>query len=178
MPDLAQDEIAHDDLRKMAYHEAGHKIIYELFGGAGDAVVWKNESENPDEVAWLGQFRPRTCPEQMHETWARAGLDAPPLPSSWCAMYGMAGVVAEQILRGETEVEFIAGNLYFRICCDEISSSDLASIGVTDIDNFEVDIESVEHCVQHLLEHWPQVTQEAEYLIANATTDTRAAANL
>lgn len=178
MPALTQDQIADDDLRKAAYHEAGHKIIYELFGGAGDAVVWKNESGNPDEMAWLGQFRPRTCVEQMHEIWARAGLDVSPLPLNWRAMYGMAGVVAEQILRGETEVEFIAGNLYLRICCDEISATDLASIGVTDVDDFEVDIEGVEQCVLHLLEHWLQVKQEAEYLIANAATETRAAANV
>ncbi|HJW55105.1 MAG TPA: hypothetical protein VJ577_07525 [Burkholderiaceae bacterium] len=178
MPDLAQDQIAHADLRKAAYHEAGHKIIYELFGGAGDAFVWKNESGNPDEVAWLGQFRPRTCAEQQHEIWARDGLDVPPLPSNWRAMYGMAGAIAEQILRGETEVEFIAGNLYLRICCDEISATDLASIGVTDIDDFEVDIESVEQCINYFFEHWLQVTQEAEYLIANASTETCAAANV
>lgn len=45
MPDLAQDQTACDDLRKAVYHEAGHKIIYELFGGAGDAVVWKTKVE-------------------------------------------------------------------------------------------------------------------------------------
>lgn len=178
MPDLVQDQIADDDLRKVAYHEAGHKIIYELFGGAGDAVVWKNESGNPDEVAWLGQFRPRTCVEQMHEIWARAGLDAPPLPSNWRAMYGMAGVVAEQILRGEAEVEFIAENLYLRICCDEISATDLASIGIADIDDFEVHIESVEQCVRHLLEHWPRVQVEADFLIADASAGTCRAVNV
>lgn len=177
MPDLAQDEIAHDDLRKAAYHEAGHKIIYELFGGAGDAVVWKNESGNPDEVAWLGQFRPRTCPEQMHEIWACAGLNVTPLPSNWRAMCGMAGVVAEQIMHGEAEVEFIAGNLYLRICCDEISATDLASIGVMDIDDFEVDIEGVEHCVHHLLEHWLRVRVEAESLIADASAGVCRAVN-
>jgi len=99
-------------------------------------------------------------------------------------MYGMAGVVAEQILRGETEAEFIAGNPYLRICCDEMSASDLALTGVTDIDDFdfdfdfEVDIEGVEQCAQHLREHWPQVTQQAEYLIANVFTGTRAVANV
>jgi hypothetical protein len=178
MTSFTQDQIVDDDLRKAAYHEAGHKIIYELFGGAGDAVVWKNESGNPDEVSWLGQFRPRTCAEQMHEIWARAGLDVPPLPFNWRAMYGMAGIVAEQILRGETEVEFIAGNLYLRICCDEISATDLASIGVTDTDDFEVDMEGVEQCVHHLLEHWPRVQVEAESLIADASAGACGAVNV
>jgi hypothetical protein len=86
-------------------------------------------------------------------------------------MYGMAGVVAEQILRGEAEIEFIAGNLYLRICCDEISATDLAAIGVTDIDDFEVDIEGVEQCVQHLREHWPRVQAVAEWLIADVSAE-------
>jgi hypothetical protein len=172
MFDVMQDQVAADDLRKAAYHEAGHKIIYEFFGGAGDAVVWKNQSGSPDEVAWLGQFQPRTCPEQMHEIWSRAGLNTPKLPSNWCAIYGMAGVVAEQILRGETDVEFIAGNLNLRICFDEMSATDLASIGVTDIDEFEINIDDIEQCTQLLLKHWSRVQLEAEYLIADATTET------
>jgi hypothetical protein len=171
MPNIMQDQKAANDLRKAAYHEAGHKIIYELFGGAGDAVVWENESGDPDEVTWLGQFRPRRCPEQQHEAWARAGLDVPALPLNWIALYGMAGIVAEQILRGERDVEFIAGHLYLRICCDEISATDAAAIGVTDIDNFEVDIETVEQCAQLLLEHWSQVKTEAEHLIADASAE-------
>lgn len=161
--------MAADDLRKAAYHEIGHKIIYELVGGTGNAFVWENQSGNPDEVAWLGQFQPRTCPEQQHEAWARAGLDVPGLPLNWLALYGMAGIVAEQILRGEKDVEFIAGLLYLRICCEEISATDAASIGVTDIDNFEVDIETVEQCAQLLREHWSQVKKEAEDLIADAS---------
>jgi hypothetical protein len=74
-------------------------------------------------------------------------------------------------LRGETDVEFIAGHLYLRICCDEISATDAASIGVTDIDNFEVDIETVEQCAQLLLEQWSQVRNEAEDLIADASAE-------
>lgn len=114
----------------------------------------------------------------MHEIWARARLDVPPLPSNWRVMYGMAGVVAEQILRGEAEVEFIAGNLYLRISCDEISATDLASVGGTDIDDVEVDIEGVEQCVQHLLKHGPRVQAEAESLIADASAEALGTVNL
>lgn len=49
MIDFADDEIAVCELRNAAYHEAGHKALYERFGGAGDVVVWKNESSNSDE---------------------------------------------------------------------------------------------------------------------------------
>jgi hypothetical protein len=164
------EKVAMHELQKAAYHEAGHKIIYELFGGAGDAVVWKSQSEDPDEVAWLGQFRARICAEKMHEIWTCAGLNVPPLPSNWRVMYGMAGLIAEQILRGEKNFELIAGALDLRICCDEVSATDLEAMGVTDIGDFEVDVESVEQCAQHLLERWSSVTQEAEHLIAIAST--------
>lgn len=53
MLDIEQGLIAYGDLFEAAYHEAGHKIIYELFGGAGDAFVWKHESGILDEVTWL-----------------------------------------------------------------------------------------------------------------------------
>jgi hypothetical protein len=33
------EEISARELRSAAYHEAGHKILHERFGGAGDAVV-------------------------------------------------------------------------------------------------------------------------------------------
>ena len=63
----------------------------------------------------------------------------------------------------------MSGALYLRICCDEISPTDLAAIGVTDIDDFKVDIETVEQCAQLLLEHWSQVKKEAEDLVTDAS---------
>ena len=54
-----------EELPDAAYYEVGHKTFYEHLGGAGDAVVRRNESKNPDEKTWLGQFRPRMCPEAV-----------------------------------------------------------------------------------------------------------------
>lgn len=178
MSNAMHDLVIDSDLRRIAYHEAGHKIVYELFGGAGDAVVWKNETESPDQAAWLGQFRPRACVEQTHKLWERAGWNVPALPSNWHAMYGMAGIVAEQIMNGEKEAEYIAGNLFLKICCDEISATDLAAIGVTNVDDFEVDLEAVEQCLQHLLEHWSAVQVEADSLIADASAAACKAVNI
>lgn len=59
MIEVAEEEIAARELRSAAYHEAGHKVLYEQFGGAGDAFVWRNDSGDPEERAWFGQFR--TC---------------------------------------------------------------------------------------------------------------------
>ncbi|RQR51265.1 hypothetical protein DIE21_15150 [Burkholderia sp. Bp9140] len=103
MVDFTEEQIAARELRNAAYHEAGHKMLYERFGGAGDAVVWKNESGNPDESAWLGQFRPRTCPEEMHKVALNHGFAAPELPANWKMLVGMAGLLAEEILSGETD---------------------------------------------------------------------------
>jgi hypothetical protein len=90
MVDLTDEQIAARELRKAAYHEAGRKMPYERFGGAGDAVVWKNESGNPEETAWLGQFRPRTCPEEMRKTALNHRFSAPELPANWKILVGMA----------------------------------------------------------------------------------------
>jgi hypothetical protein len=54
MIDFTDKQIAARELRNAAYHEAGHKMLYRRFGGDGDAVVWKNESGNPEEKMWLG----------------------------------------------------------------------------------------------------------------------------
>lgn len=116
MIDFTDEQIAARELRNAAYHEAGHKILYERFGGAGDAVVWKNESENPEETAWFGQFRPRTCPEEMRKAALNSGFTAPELPANWKILVGMAGLLAEDILSGETDdAGAMADTLFFRI---------------------------------------------------------------
>jgi hypothetical protein len=168
MNQLTEDEQQVHDLRVAAYHEAGHRIIYRRFGGDGDAVVWKNPSGNPDEVAWLGQFRPRTCPEVMHDLAIRHGFPKVDLPDNWRALYGMAGLVAEEILRGETDPEFIGGALDLKIACGGASASDLQSMGITDTVHFELNCEEVELTWSHLIEEWPLVQETAEHLIAEA----------
>jgi len=83
----------------------------------------------------------------------------------------MAGLVAEEILDGETDADVIADALDFKISFDEASASDLASMGITDVDNFILSYEAVERAVHYLLADWLLVEQEAEYLIAEASTE-------
>jgi hypothetical protein len=169
MLDQTEDQIAANELRAAAYHEAGHKALYQRFGGAGDVVVWKNQSGNPEEVAWLGQFRPRTCPEEMCDAAVRGGFAFPDVPPNWRRLFSMAGLVAEEIQNGETHPVAIADTLDFRVAMGEVSASDLAGMGVTDADNFAFTYYSdVEQCVQYLLEEWAALQDEAEYVIANA----------
>jgi hypothetical protein len=82
MIELTEEHIAARELRNAAYREAAHKVGYERFGGAGDAVAWKNDSGNSEEVAWLGQFRPHTCPEVMRVNALTSGFSLPDLPAN------------------------------------------------------------------------------------------------
>ena len=80
----------------------------------------------------------------------------------------MAGLVAEEILHGETDLEFIAGALYVKIACDQVSASDLKSMGITNIDDFDLNSDEVEQAWHYLIKDWSLVQEEAEYLIADA----------
>ncbi len=170
MIEFTEEQIAARELRNAAYHEAAHKIVYERFGGAGDAVVWRNESVNPEEVAWLGQFRPRTCPEEMRTIALASGFSAPELPVNWKVLVGIAGLVAEEILRDDTDdVDVIADALLIKISDGEASASDLAMMGITDSDSCELSYEVVEEVAWILREGWRVLQQEADYLIEFAT---------
>ena len=172
MNEAYEDQLADLELRRAAYHEAGHKVLYERFGGAGDAMVWKNPSGNPEEAAWLGQFRPRTCPETMHAIAMAQGFIAAELPANWQVLYGMAGLLAETILSGEThDAGVMADMLFCRIWTGEASSSDLALMNVTDFDCSSLSYEVVDECVRLLREGWTDVQREAEYLIAENLED-------
>ena len=170
MIEFTEQQIAARELRNTAYHEAAHKMVYEQFGGAGDAVVWRNKSGNPEETAWRGQFRPRTCPEEMRAIARGSGFSVPDLPANWRALVGIAGLVAEEILRdGTDDAGVIADALYQRISDGEASASDLATVGITDIESFELRDELVEEATRILREGWQAVQQEADYLVELAT---------
>lgn len=172
MFELTEDQLAMRELLLAAYHEAGHKAIYHRFGGAGDAVVCKRWNRGPDEKAWTGQFRPRTCPQTMHDIATRHGMPAADLPENWRTLYGMAGLVAEEILHGETAPDFVAAAVDIKIAYGEVSASDLKSMEITNIADFELDSTEVEQTCRFLLEDWSVVQEEAEYLIAEALQST------
>jgi hypothetical protein len=137
-------------------------MVYERFGGAGDAIVWQNASGNPDERVWLGQFRPRTCPDTMRTVALTSGFFFPDLPANWRVLYGIAGLVAEEVLSGETDDPgAIADVVRYRISNDEVSATDLADMGITDIDDYQLNDEIVEESLRIWREGWPVVEQEA-----------------
>lgn len=168
MFELTEEQLAMRELRMAAYHEAGHKVLYQRFGGAGDAVVIKNFNRSPDETVWCGQFRPRSCPQVMHEAAIKHGIPAVHLPNNWRALVGIAGLVAEEILRGETDPDYIAGALDLRIASNQASTSDLKLMGITDIVDFELSMDLVVQAWRYLVEDWHVVQREAECLIEEA----------
>jgi hypothetical protein len=92
------------------------------------------------------------CPEAKRKATLANGIAVPELPGNWKILVGMAGLLAEEILNGETDdVSAMADNMFFRISFGEASDSDLAQIGVTDIDNCELSYEVIEEAVQLLL---------------------------
>jgi hypothetical protein len=144
-------------------------MLYRCFGGDGDAVMWKNESADSQEKMWLGQFRPRTCPEMERTLALTRGSIAPELPANWRVLVGMGGLLAEQILSGETDdAGVMADTQVLRISFGEASDSDLAQMGITDIDCHKLSDEVVEEAVRLLREEWALVQEEAEYLIEEA----------
>ncbi|WP_241030425.1 hypothetical protein [Paraburkholderia sp. Ac-20347] len=133
--------------------------------------MWKNESGDPGERAWLGQFRPRTCPEVMRQAALNHGFAAPELPANWRILVGMAGLLAEDILSDETDdAGAMADMLWSRISAGEASATDLTQMGITDIDNFDLSYEVVDKAVRFLREGWSDVQQEAEHLIKTAAS--------
>jgi hypothetical protein len=165
----SEKEVAARELRRAAYHEVGHKVMCERFGGTGCAVVWRNPSGNWDESAWLGQFRQRICPEAQHRAWSANGLDVPALPLNWKVLVGMAGLLAEELLIGETDdAEVVAYNIYVMIKHGAASATDLDAMGISDATNFDLSCDVVEQGMRILREAWSRVQSEAESIIADA----------
>ncbi|KVM96621.1 hypothetical protein WT06_07240 [Burkholderia anthina] len=107
----------------------------------------------------------------MHKAALNHGFAALELPANWKMLVGMAGMLAEEILSGETDdTGAMAHTLFYRISFGEASASNLALMGVTNIDSCGLTYEVVDEVVRILREGWSVVQEEAEYLIASATS--------
>jgi hypothetical protein len=165
----SEEQLAVKELRSVAHHEAGHKVLWQQFGGAGHAFVWRRLDRGPDEKAWCGQFRPISCPEAMQRAFLTAGILGPQLPPNWRVLVGMAGILSEELLIDQTsDTEVIAESLFSRIWMGEASATDLNLMGIADIDDFKHDYEVAEEAIRLLRESWSNVQSVAECLISEA----------
>ena len=108
----------------------------------------------------------------MRSAALTSGFPFPDLPANWKVLFGIAGLVAEEVLSGETEdAGVIADTVHYRIWSGEASATDLAAMVTTDIDDYQLDDDVVEEAVRMLREGLTVVKQEAEYLIEFALAD-------
>ncbi|EIF30588.1 hypothetical protein BCh11DRAFT_06080 [Burkholderia sp. Ch1-1] len=176
------------ELRSSAYHEAAHKVICERFGGRAYASIWRNESNNPDESAWLGtcdieltwminaQLKVAGIP-QRH--WRPVGLGRVRVPLYADEYIAMAGMIAELIIGDSDDQEqydneadansCVEENLYYLIWEDNASESDLHGMGVSiGEDGSLIGWRSrlVKTGIRMVREEWLKIAAEAERLIS------------
>ncbi|WP_176058873.1 hypothetical protein [Paraburkholderia sp. BCC1876] len=109
-----------------------------------------------------GSFVLAPGPEELRTIALASGFSVPDLPANWKALVGIAGLVAEEILSDDTDdAGEIADALHLKISDGEASASDLATMGITDIDSCELSYEVVEEVARILREGWQVVQREA-----------------
>lgn len=87
-------------------------------------------------------------------------------------LFGVAALVAEELLSGETEnAGVIADAVLLKVSYCDASATDLETMDITDIDNHRLGDEDVEEAVRILREEWVVVKREAEYLIESAVDE-------
>lgn len=157
-------------LRDAAFHEAGHAVMMKRFGGEGNAVVWKNFSGDPSESSWRGHFRWWVCPMERRNTAASVGRPAIAVPPNWEVLVASAGLVAEEIVVGIRDVRWISENVLTRIEMGDASPTDLHSMGIEDIFDFDTDCidRNVQQASRYLMQDWVLVQEMAEHLISFA----------
>ncbi|WP_250514416.1 hypothetical protein [Caballeronia sp. INDeC2] len=102
-------------------------MVYEQCGGAGDALLWKNETAKPEKMARVEQFRPRMCLEAVRTVGIASGVSVPDLPREVEGTRRHRCRVAEEILSDDTDdADAIADALLFKISNGEAFASDLA----------------------------------------------------
>jgi len=156
------EELEARELRRCACHEASHREIIELLGGAAHASVWRNPSGNPDERAWRGSCRISIQPgtwKMMEIAIAVLGRDTP--PENWETLFGVAGFVGTCLLEGDHEIDILNGLL---------NDSDMGEISASDREFMgdDVSFEDIGTVISLLTARWAEVVLEAEGLMSCA----------
>ena len=155
--------IADREKRRASIHEAAHAYVCRLYGGIGQAEVWRNTDKAVanGETAWRGRFilmaEPGTA--DMDDA-TKEELGILPAPGNWKVLYGMAGLVAEQIDGGESDVDLIFEAMMLAVDLGEVSQTDLAAMGERLL------IQDVAATITLLTTGWQIIEREAASLTA------------
>lgn len=182
------EEIEARELRSTAYHEAAHKVICERFGGLASASVWRNESNNPAESAWLGACQ-MYAPEAENIRRKAFGVRQVRVPLRADEYIAMAGMTAECVLADLAAPEqyaieadanwFLEESLRTMIEQGEASESDLHHMGISVGEDGEIvgwRGGLIKTGIRMVREEWIKIAAEAERLIAEASDTVSAAA--
>jgi hypothetical protein len=156
------DSIEARDIARAAIHEASHQLVAVIFGGVARSEVWRNPVQDPDLVTWLGRVWLIEPPGTIPLTRERRELGIRRAPAHWLALFGLAGYVGEQVLRGDNVPWSIEESLEFAIEGNEISPTDLESIGKKGTERY------ISQVLNILLPNWPGLTMEADSMCSRA----------
>lgn len=134
------------DLKRIAYHEAGHLVVLRALGGAGDIRIWFDSTANPETTRlFRGQVR----------------ILQPPATDDHMRAVNMAGVVAESLVDDDDPDAYEIFS-YIEDDIFSMSESD-ASLGIT--------LEAVTLALEILAARWPEVKRLALDEIYYETTE-------
>jgi hypothetical protein len=156
-------KLAERERRRASFHEAGHAAVCRRFMGIGVARVWRNtpKSVRAGQRAWLGRFEMYVEPGGLKlDEATRAAIGAETPPANWRVLLGLAGLVAEHVADGLTDVDEIACLIDDSIQLDEASQSDLDLMGQ------DWSASDVAETVRLLVDMWGLVEQHAVELTA------------
>lgn len=158
------------ELRDAAYHEAAHAVLMMRFGGEGNALVWRNFSDDPSEPLWRGQFRWWICPQARRKTAASVGRPAMAVAQDWEVLVAVAGMVAEEIVNGNRDPALVAEAVSSQIGMGTASRTDLELMGIREGCDFDPDWldQNIYQAHRYLTQDWVLVQEMAEYLISFA----------
>ncbi|MEX2454994.1 MAG: hypothetical protein WD470_09835 [Rhodospirillaceae bacterium] len=145
---MSLSEIRARDLRKLAYHEAGHLVVLDHFGVGGSIEIWDVYEPGLDymrENTWQGTTR---------------FYGRPKAPGAM-KLVGLAGVIAEYLV---DDPEQYLDELAVDMNMEEGSESDRKNAG----DYVDADIDAA---ATLLRSRWQDVVQIAECEIAKWGTD-------
>jgi len=102
-----------------------------------------------------------------------SGFHFPDLPANWKFLYGITGLVAEEVMSYKMDAAgAIADAVRYRISNGEASETDLTAMGITHIDDYHFNDEFVEESLRFLQEVWLDKKKEAKRHIELLATDT------
>jgi hypothetical protein len=166
--------------RCAALHEASHAAVIRHFGGCARPEIWRNEREKNSpldncETAWLGRCYMLAAPGDMRfARGLKKQMGIIRCPKRWPVYVGLAGFVGELVAQGEREAWALQDSYMNALDAVQISATDLAMVQRSTVPTERVFAKTIDY----LTAVWPQIIDEANWLIATADEDASSPAGI